>query len=1030
MIFFILILFPSVTLADPTTIVAAVATTFGVSTVVAGFITAAGAILIARALTPETGLGLIDRDPRALIQSATEHRKYIYGKVRVGGTVVYKHKKDELEYYVIAVCSHEVEELGDVYINDEVSTDPKFDGFLHIEKVLGSKDQLANVFLNSEIDEWSTRHRLLGIAYLVVRLKPDNNAFPNGIRSITVDVKGKKVYDPRIRKTGWSDNLSLCALDWIKSEYGLNASQDEVNQETFIASANICDELVDGRKRYTCNGLIDAGVAPKEVLKQMLSYHATLSPTSGQYNLFVGAYDAPTRLITEDDLAGNINCTPKQSIKEAFNHVKAIYFDNQSIKKETPPLKSQTYIDEDGEALIAEISLPFTQTPQEAQRIAKIAIEDSRQAMILELTLKITCIDLYVGQFLSVTFPTLGLDNKPFLCKSWSLGQDGVKVTLKETHSSIYDWNDGEFLDYDPAPNTNLPSPYDVGVATNLVVKSGNEQLEIKNDGTIISGMRVEFDKEEYYRCEVSYKKQSATEYNTAPITESNSIYIRDVEDDVFYNVRVRLQNTLGVWSAYTQTVHKVQGKTAKPSDVTGFVVTVMPDGTRVFEWNKVSDLDLSGYRVKYGSGGWDNMTLLYDGVITTNTFESNKLSSGIYTFAVKAVDTSGNESENANFITADIPDPRLGDSILYKSYAGNWTNLPANTFAIDKLYWSGETISELDTQFLTVNGWNTWIPKGGNFVFNTEVFNLTQEVNIFPYISISKEAGETRTNIAFVALRIADVTTNIVDFNPNSSSGSAVGENLRAIVDGDKSTDGNKNYAVHPINCRGKYIKFQLLDDYVRGSFIYYNRVDSGIFTDRVNGSQVKFYKDGAEVFSETVTNAGSEVIIRVPPETVFNSVQIIFPLDGDGSQNFREIEILADKAGVTNTETPKMATSSDGINFTDWVDLSAIKTQYIKFKATFINTRVVSRISVNLTGKSKQRFLEDLDTSKLTYDNGIILPVSGISSITNINVILQNVGGGYSYEVISKSPPKIKIYDASNKESNATIDAIITGF
>lgn len=69
-------------------------------------------------------------------------------------------------------------------------------------------------------------------------------------------------------------------------------------------------------------------------------------------------------------------------------------------------------------------------------------------------------------------------------------------------------------------------------------------------------------------------------------------------------------------------------------------------------------------------------------------------------------------------------------------------------------------------------------------------------------------------------------------------------------------------------------------------------------------------------------------------------------------------------------------------------------------------------------------------MDTSKLTYDNGIVLPVSGISSITNINVILQNVGGGYSYEVISKSPPKIKIYDSSNQESNATIDAIITGF
>jgi hypothetical protein len=51
-----------------------------------------------------------------------------------------------------------------------------------------------------------------------------------------------------------------------------------------------------------------------------------MSSTGGQYNLFVGAYDAPVRAINDDNLAGDINCTPLQSIKGAFNTVKALYF--------------------------------------------------------------------------------------------------------------------------------------------------------------------------------------------------------------------------------------------------------------------------------------------------------------------------------------------------------------------------------------------------------------------------------------------------------------------------------------------------------------------------------------------------------------------------------------------------------------------------------------------------------------------------------------------------------------------------------
>jgi hypothetical protein len=76
------------------------------------------------------------------------------------------------------------------------------------------------------------------------------------------------------------------------------------------------------------------------------------------------------------------------------------------------------------------------------------------------------------------------------------------------------------------------------------------------------------------------------------------------------------------------------------------FVKTcIHADGTRIFKWNKILDADLSGYIVKHGTGGWDAMNPLYDGVVTTNVFESNGLAKGSYTFAIKAIDSSSKNS-------------------------------------------------------------------------------------------------------------------------------------------------------------------------------------------------------------------------------------------------------------------------------------------------------------------------------------------------------------------------------------------------
>lgn len=59
----------------------------------------------------------------------------------------------------------------------------------------------------------------------------------------------------------------------------------------------------------------------------------------------------------------------------------------------------------------------------------------------------------------------------------------------------------------------------------------------------------------------------------------------------------------------------------------------------------------------------------------------------------------------------------------------------------------------------------------------------------------------------------------------------------------------------------------------------------------------------------------------------------------------------------------------------------------------------------------------------------DGRLVPTS-LAVVTNIAVTLQRVGSGASWEIRSKNPPRIKIYNGSGTEINAIVDIILTGF
>jgi hypothetical protein len=203
---------------------------------------------------------------------------------------------------------------------------------------------------------------------------------------------------------------------------------------------------------------------------------------------------------------------------------------------------------------------------------------------------------------------------------------------------------------------------------TNLSLSSGTADLLVQGDGTIVPRIRVSWTPSLDSRT-VGYDVQSKPSTETlwtsiAPVIgrSASAAFIANVADGINYDVRVRVAGATREVSAWlTITGYFVIGKTELPSDVTSFSI----EGTTL-SWTTVTDADVTsggGYRIKYQPGtsqSWGDAIELHKGVLTSSPFDMLVVPTGPVTLMVKAVDSSGNESQNAAFIFTD-----LGDQIV-----------------------------------------------------------------------------------------------------------------------------------------------------------------------------------------------------------------------------------------------------------------------------------------------------------------------------------------------------------------------------
>jgi hypothetical protein len=672
--------------------------------------------------------------------------KIIYGRTRTGGTIVHMEATGSNKYIhiVIAITGHEIDAFEKVFFDDaEVTLDGGigFDGKARVQYKLGTDDQTAFSSLVSESEAgWTNNHRLRGRSAAYIRLEYDQDKFPSGIPNISFQVRGKKVYDPRTATTVWSANPALITADYLSNtRYGLGASFfNEIDQTALTDAANVCDQDIDlaaggTEKRYEAHGVIDTGNTPEQVMNRILSaMNGTVVYINGKWKILPGIYRTPTLTFDENDLVGGIRVQSLLSRRETFNCIKGIFsskLDNY-VATDFPPIVSNTFISQDsGEKVFKSIELTMTTSATMAQRLAKIELLRSRQQISVSMPMKLTALQMTVGDVVYINNTRMGWSNKPFEVISLDINADEtivINADLREISTDVFDWSTSEEQAFDPAPNTNLPDVFSVrspGLALSDRLEIVNQQVASILVAEVTGGDLLA------RNYEVEVKKQTDTIWTSLGQSTGTIFEFPFVEDSIVYDVRARVINALGVRSPFTTASRQIVGQTAPPQNVTGFSLNIVGN-TAHFSWDAVPDLDLSHYKIRYSSqtsgATYSNAIDLIPKISRPATFATAAAMTG--TYFIKAYDKSGIASSAAAEIVAQI-DSIEGLNVIevineHPLFNGQKTNVVAldNFLLLDTTILFDSTTGDFDDGVGLFDGGGGDVASSGEYEFDDYV--------------------------------------------------------------------------------------------------------------------------------------------------------------------------------------------------------------------------------------------------------------------------------------------------------------------
>lgn len=511
----------------------------------------------------------------------------------------------------------------------------------------------------------------------------------NGNPSVSCVVKGRKVYDTRTGKTAYSTNPAMCLRDFLLSpRYGLGKwfTANDLDDDSWNESADYCDEIITFHdsggvkvtaKRYELNMVIDEQKSALEWLQQILANFAGfIVYSNGKLKLCIEKPTVISYRFNDDNCSDlkiepmNLTDTPNRyevSIVDPLNNWNTI----KAICEDYADQKMRQRI------ITKAVSLEGVTSQSQALRLARFYRDYNLVCPLqLSFTTGMQGMSLEPGDVVTLSYHGVFTDMPIRIATIKETNKGTFEISGRQYNDTIYgDDLGGGIHWYNYAT---MPTPYagDISNVYNYVV---SQEYYVQSNGTSVSRVNLSYSlpRGNYFsHTMIDYSIDNGTTWVVAGESYGTTFSFPVVIGQT-YLIRTRVVNTVGrMSSGVVSAAMYITGKNNPPSDVS--YLSLVQDGTNIVaSILLVSDPDIDHYQLRMGAI-WETATKIGDFTGTSYSFPATQ--DGTCSYLVKAIDTSGNESNTAKRQVINITNVPVSNVIYNHSFDiskfDSWQNL------------------------------------------------------------------------------------------------------------------------------------------------------------------------------------------------------------------------------------------------------------------------------------------------------------------------------------------------------------------
>ena len=364
----------------------------------------------------------------------------VYGRCRVGGNIfMQKFYDDTLQKMdmLVGVSEGPIQSIKSIYASDTELTDANGDITHDLEEVtlnvhLGEPDQVAD----SRDPSGST---YANVAYVGLTLKAQDGL--SGNPTISSIVEGRKIWTPA--GTVFSRNPAWIVYDFLtNTRYGVGVPQDLIDLDSFMASADYCDALVEGEPRFTLDYIIDTQRPAVDHLQSMLACFRGYFLARDKIELHVEQAGSIYKALGPDNFVKDSFSWWQKSGDDSPNRITLEWIDpNNHYEQSSAVFEWAEDIAARGVFEKSFSVLGVTRSSQ-VGRLGNYLMETAKRVQnFCSFQVGLQDADIEAGEIISLTYPDFtGWDEKPFrVVAVQDHGDSGVvTVTCAEYDAVVY----------------------------------------------------------------------------------------------------------------------------------------------------------------------------------------------------------------------------------------------------------------------------------------------------------------------------------------------------------------------------------------------------------------------------------------------------------------------------------------------------------------------------------------------------------------------------------------------------------------